>query len=70
MQGECPHCHKKIGRVCAEGVALGDLNSEENIVHQEIQWTGFNCPECGQEIVEGATGTGEVYEAVWGPPNS
>ena len=66
MKGKCPHCKKNIDFIFAEGHATGELDSSEDIDNQDIEWSTFTCPECEEEIVEGATGTGEVWEAVWG----
>lgn len=70
MQGECPHCHKKIDSVDAEGYVVGDLDSEGSVIDQEVKWTTFTCPECIMEIIEGESNFEKVREAVWRKPNS
>jgi len=70
MQGECPHCHKKINSVNAVRHAIGDLSSEGSIIDQDIKWTTFTCPDCIMEIIEGESNIERIREAVWGPPSS
>ena len=62
----CPHCGAMIEIVDTEGYIQGELNSEGDIRETDREWSFFSCPECGSEIIEGAMGTAEVLEALWG----